>query len=39
MPSENKFKTPTSTVQALPGHPRAVEEWKYDPYTGEKISR
>ena len=39
MPSENKFKTPVSTVQALPDHPRAVEEWKFDPYTGEKIER
>ena len=25
--------------QALPDHPRPVEEWKFDPYTGEKISR
>ena len=24
---------------ALPDHPRPVEEWKYDPYTGEKIER
>ena len=39
MPSENKVKAPTSTVQALPDHPRPVEEWKFDPYTGEKIER
>ena len=25
--------------QALPNHPRPVEEWKYDPYTGEKVAR
>ena len=24
---------------ALPDHPRPAEEWKYDPYTGEKIER
>jgi phage shock protein C len=23
----------------LPQHPRPVEEWKYDPYTGEPIRR
>ncbi|HWQ15164.1 MAG TPA: PspC domain-containing protein [Roseiflexaceae bacterium] len=28
--------TPTP---ALPYHPRPAEEWKYDPYTGEKIER
>ena len=22
---------------ALPDHPRPVEQWNYDPYTGEKI--
>jgi phage shock protein C len=25
--------------QALPDHPRPVEEWKFDPYTGEKINK
>ena len=25
--------------QALPNHPRPVEEWKFDPYTGEKVER
>jgi phage shock protein C len=25
------------TTNALPDHPRPVEEWKYDPYTGERI--
>ncbi|MEN9933836.1 MAG: hypothetical protein RLZZ387_415 [Chloroflexota bacterium] len=24
---------------ALPSHPRPVEEWKYDPYTGEPVKR
>lgn len=38
MPSENKNKVPTSSVQALPDHPRPVEQWRYDPYTGEKIN-
>jgi phage shock protein C len=27
-----------ATRQALPDHPRPVEQWKFDPYTGEKIS-
>ena len=39
MPSEHKTQPPTPTVHALPNHPRPVEEWKYDPYTGEKIER
>jgi phage shock protein C len=25
--------------QALPDHPRPVEEWKFDPYTGEKVNK
>lgn len=25
------------TPSALPDHPRPVEQWKFDPYTGEKI--
>lgn len=29
----------TTTVAALPDHPRPVEAWKYDPYTGEKIEK
>ena len=40
MPEErvsNTAANPTST--ALPGHPRGPEEWKYDPYTGERIER
>jgi len=39
MPSENKVSPPQPTVQALPDHPRPIEAWKYDPYTGEKIER
>jgi phage shock protein C len=39
MPSENKVQAPTPTIHALPNHPRPVEEWKFDPYTGEKIER
>ncbi len=33
--------TPVASTapQALPDHPRPVEEWKFDPYTGEKIER
>lgn len=29
----------TPAAPALPDHPRPVEEWKFDPYTGEKIER
>ena len=29
----------SNTVAALPSHPRPTEEWKYDPYTGERIER
>jgi len=39
MPSENKASAPAPTIQALPDHPRPVEQWHYDPYTGEKIER
>jgi phage shock protein C len=35
MPEE---KAPT-TANALPDHPRSAEEWKFDPYTGERIER
>ena len=31
-------KLTTSSV-VLPDHPRSVEEWKFDPYTGERIER
>jgi phage shock protein C len=24
---------------ALPNHPRPAEEWKFDPYTGERVQR
>jgi phage shock protein C len=27
----------SATHTALPDHPRSVEEWKFDPYTGERI--
>ena len=37
MPNEAPAATPTASTYALPDHPRPVEEWKYDPYTGEKI--
>jgi phage shock protein C len=36
MPEE---KAAYTAPQALPNHPRPVEEWKYDPYTGEKVGR
>ena len=29
----------SATSVALPDHPRAAEEWKFDPYTGERIER
>ena len=29
----------TTIVHTIPDHPRPAEEWKYDPYTGEKIER
>lgn len=28
-----------SATPALPDHPRPAEQWKFDPYTGEKIER
>ena len=35
MPEEQAY----SVAQALPNHPRPVEQWKYDPYTGAKVER
>jgi len=38
MPEEQALSAaPVSTPVALPDHPRPVEQWKYDPYTGERI--
>ncbi len=34
MPEEGAVQTPPQL-----NHPRPVEEWKYDPYTGEPIRR
>jgi phage shock protein C len=28
-----------SAPQSLPNHPRSVEQWKYDPYTGEPVRK
>jgi phage shock protein C len=39
MPSENKVRPQPPIVQSLPNHPRPVEEWKYDPYTGEPVRK
>ena len=42
MPEEPAAYSPSQAVYtptALPDHPRPVEEWKFDPYTGEKISK
>jgi phage shock protein C len=39
MPSESKVNPQQPIVHSLPNHPRPVEEWHYDPYTGEKIER
>jgi phage shock protein C len=36
MPEEKAAYNPP---QALPDHPRPVEEWKYDPYTGEPVRK
>lgn len=38
MPEEKKIEAP-APVAALPDHPRSVDQWKFDPYTGEKIER
>jgi phage shock protein C len=35
MPEEQATYTPTM----LPNHPRPVEEWKFDPYTGEPVRK
>lgn len=39
MPNENAVFTPPTTVHRLPDHPRPVEEWKFDPYTGEPVKK
>jgi phage shock protein C len=30
---------PSASPPAIAEHPRPAEQWKYDPYTGEKIER
>ena len=30
---------PTTGTPAIDEHPRSAEQWKYDPYTGERIER
>jgi phage shock protein C len=35
MPEEK----PAPMTNALPDHPRSAGEWKFDPYTGERIER
>lgn len=38
MPEEQAANTlPAATM--LPDHPRPVEEWKFDPYTGEPVRK
>ena len=32
-------KATYTAPQALPDHPRPVEEWKFDPYTGEPVRK
>ena len=43
MPEESAATSATQQTyaapQALPDHPRPVEEWKFDPYTGERIQK
>jgi phage shock protein C len=38
MPEEQAAYTPPSAT-ALPDHPRPVEQWKFDPYTGEPVRK
>lgn len=37
MPEEQAAYTPAQA--ALPDHPRPVEQWKFDPYTGEPVRK
>lgn len=37
MPEEQATTTTTTATATLPDHPRPTEQWKYDPYTGERI--
>ncbi len=38
MPEEQAaYAAPAAT--ALPNHPRPVEQWKFDPYTGEPVRK
>jgi len=30
---------PVQVVHMLPGHPRPIEQWNYNPYTGERMQR
>ncbi len=39
MPEEHANTTVTTVVHTLPNHPRPVEEWKFDPYTGEPVRK
>lgn len=41
MPEEPAATTVTTVTAAytLPNHPRPVEEWKFDPYTGEPVRK
>ncbi len=42
MPEEPAPATPvvsTAAAAMLPDHPRPVEQWKFDPYTGERIQQ
>jgi phage shock protein C len=38
-PASTSYAAPSTTINALPDHPRPVEQWKYDPYTGERIEK
>lgn len=37
MPRE--YTVPPTTVHYVADHPRPVEQWKYDPYTGQPVRR
>lgn len=37
MQEEPAQAPPASVIHVLPDHPRPVNEWKYDPVTGQRI--
>ncbi len=39
MPMEKVNTNAPAALPHVPDHPRPVEQWKYDPYTGEPVRR